>query len=189
MPDKIRTFKSSWDDALGPAFALGQGAAAPTVDTFMAPTRLWGFAEGTEDNVDFTLQFPHDMELDVATITLHPHVHWTAVSSPAANALLYWQLCYTLAKPSLTLAGATTFPAVTTLTSTVSTLTGGEYRKHLIIELPDINLAAASCAPSMVMVGNLRIGGDSTVGANVPCLLSFDVHYWKGPVGTDTEFV
>lgn len=189
MPDKIRTYKSSWDDALGPAFAFGLGAAAPSVAEFIAPTRLLGFNQATEDNLDFTIQFPHDMELDVATVTLHPHVHYTCVSSPAANALLYWQLCYTVAKPAVALASATTFPAVSTITSTVNTLTGAEYRKHLIIELPDIHLAVADCAPSMVMVGNLRIGGDSTVGANVPMLLSFDVHYWKGPVGTDTEFV
>jgi hypothetical protein len=189
VPDKVRAYKASWDDALGPAFALGKGAAAPSDTVFMAPLRLQTFNEGTEDNVDFTIQFPHDLELDVATITLHPHVHWTAVASPAANALLQWQLSYSIAKPSLALATATTFPAVSTITSTVNTLTGAEYRKHLIIELPDISLAATDCAPSMVMIGNLRIAGASTVANDVTGLLSFDVHYWKGPVGTDSEYV
>jgi hypothetical protein len=181
-------FRASWDDALGPAFALGQGAAAPSIQDFIAPTRLLAFNEGTEDNVDFTIQFPHDLDLSMSTLTLGAHVHWTAISSPAANALLRWDLVYTVAKPAVNVSSSVAFPAVTSITTPVNTLTGHEYRKHLIDAFPDISLALADCAPSMIMVGNLRINGGSTIGNNIAGLLSFDIHYLKGPYGTASEY-
>ena len=189
VPDrKYRTYASGWDDTQVPSFAAGLGAAAPSIQAFMAPTRLYTFNQGTEDNVDFTLQLPHTQELDVSTITLYPHVHWTAVGSPTADALLYWQFCYTYAKPATTVAAASTFYPVSTLTSDVTTMTGAEYRKHLITPVGSINVPRALWNPSTVIVGNLRMGGASTVDDTTIGLLSFDLHYQTGPNGTENEY-
>ena len=190
LPDfKYRTFKTSWNDALGPAFALGAGASAPTVEVFMAPTRLLTFDPTKEDNLDFSIQLPHDLELDVSTVSLHPHVHWTAIASPAANATIVWQLCYTFAKPGTAVATATTFYNVQTLTSTVNTMTGAEYRKHLLTDLGNFDMPVSFFAPSTMIVGNIRVSSLSTVAASTIGMLSIDFHYQSGPRGTDTEYV
>ena len=190
QPDiKERQFQNSYDDALGPAFALGLGAQAPTATAFISPIRLLTFNQGTEDNIDITVQFPHTLELDVSTLTFSPHVHFTCVASPGANEQLKWDLIYSYAKPGLSVSSATAFYPIQSLTSDVRTLTGNEYRHHLIDELPDISLPARLCAPSMIFACNLRMNGASTVADATVGLLSFDVHFLKGPNGTVTEYV
>lgn len=189
LPDfKYRTFKTSWNDAMAPAFALGAGASAPTVKDFIAPTRLLTFDPTKEDCLDFTVQLPHDLELDVSTVSLHPHVHWTAITSPAANATVVWQMTYTFAKPS-TATEVSSFYNIQSLTSSANTMTGAEYRKHYVTDLGNFDMPVRFFAPSAIIVGNLRVSSLSTVAKDIIGVLSVDFHYQSGPVGTDTEYV
>lgn len=49
-------------------------------------------------------------------------------------------------------------------------------------------IAAADCGPSMMFVCSLKLKSSSTVDASIVSLLSFDIHYQKGQVGTDGEY-
>lgn len=44
------------------------------------------------------------------------------------------------------------------------------------------------CGPSMMFVCSLKLKSSSTVDASIVGLLGFDIHYQKGPVGTDGEY-
>lgn len=193
MPKVHGSLPIVWDDALGPAYAAGAGAAAPsyTVD-FIAETggnanelRLPTFSETTDDRVYFTIQFPHDIYIPASgNITLKPHVHWTFNAEPTNGETVVWELNYVIAALNATFSAT-----VTPLTATAYTTTAAaEIRKHIVTALGDITVAAANVGPSMVLVGNLKLDSSSTIAASLVGLLSFDVHYQKCPIGTDTEF-
>ena len=189
MPVQQGSLPIVCDDALGPAFALGQGVAAPAIKAFVGVTRLLTFTAG--DSMDFAVQFPHDFHFPSSgNVTLRPHVHWTFVNEPADAKAVIWEIEYVYAKGGTTLGTAGTFGASTTpLTATAYTTGGGaEVRKHLITSLGDITIAASDLSPSWILVGRLILKATSTIGAGAVGLLSFDIHYQKGPVGTVAEF-
>lgn len=193
MPKTHGSLPIAWDDALGPAYAAGAGTAAPsyTVD-FIAETggnanelRLPTFSESTDDRVYFTIQFPHDLHIPSSgVITFRPHVHWTFNVEPTSGQTVVWELNYVIAK-----IGAQFAAAVTPLTAAAYTTTAAaEVRSHIVTVLGDITVAVANAGPSMILVGNLKLDSSSTIAASAVGLLSFDVHYQKGPTGTDTEY-
>jgi hypothetical protein len=181
----------TWTDALCPAHAAGQGAAAPsyTVD-FIAETgsddnelRIPTFNPG--DRVYTSLQLPHDVYIPASgNIVFRPHVHWTFVAEPTTSRTVIWELHYVVAKINATFASS-----VTPLTATTYTTTGdAEVRQHFVTSLGDITVAAADMGPSMIFICNLVLKNTSTVDSARVGLLSFDFHYQTGPRGTDSEF-
>jgi hypothetical protein len=191
MPVQQAGLPIVWDDALAPSFALGAGAAAPSITAFVGVTRLLTFGPG--DSVDVEIQVPHDMLIPSSgNLPFKPHVHWTFVSEPVTGQTVIWEFEYVYAAGGGSLETAGTFGATTEtpLTAATYTTTGdAEIRKHLITGLGDISIAVANVAPSMIFVGRLILKATSTIAAGVVGLLSFDIHYQKGPVGTVTEFV
>ena len=111
------------------------------------------------------------------------------MGSPDANATVVFQLCYTFAKPATALASASSFYPIQSLTSATNTMTGAEYRKHMVTDLGNFDMPKSYFEPSTVIVGNLRVSSLSTVAAATIGVLSVDFHYLSGPVGTDTEYV
>lgn len=173
-----------WDDALGPAFALGPGGTAPTIGTFVGVIRLLTFDPG--DYLDFAIQFPHDVHIPASgNVTFRPHVHWTCVSEPDTGDTVIWEIAWLYAKVEAQYAGT-----VNTLTGPTYTCSDGatELRKHIVTSLGDITVPAADVGPSGIMIGRLILKSTSTINNDVPALLSFDIHYQKGPIGTDGEF-
>lgn len=181
----------TWTDALCPAHAAGQGAAAPsyTVD-FLAETgsndnelRIPVFGAG--DRVYTSLQLPHDLYIPGSgNIILRPHVHWTFVAEPTTDRTVIWEARYVIAKVDAT------FPdTAAILTAATYTTTGNaEIRKHLVTSLGNVTVAAADMSPSMIIICNIGLKDTSTVDANLVGLLSFDFHYQIGPRGTNSEF-
>lgn len=185
-----------WDDTLAPAFASGAGAAAPSYTTdLIAATgaggsdanelRLPVFTASSNDRVYTTTQVFHDLYIPSSgNVTFKPHVHWTFISEPTNDRTVIWELNYVYAKAAATFASS-----VTPLVATAYTTTGSaEVRNHIITSIGDIVVAAANCGPSMIFVCSLKLKSTSTVDAGIVGLLSFDLHYQKGPAGTDSEF-
>lgn len=185
-----------WDDSLAPAFAAGSGAAAPSYTTdFIAATgaggsdanelRLPTFTASSNDRVYTTTQIFHDLHIPSSgNITFKPHVHWTFISEPTDSRTVIWELNYVYAKNDATFASSVSPLVASTYTTTGS----AEVRKHIITALGDISIAAANCGPSMIFICSLKLKSTSTVDAGIVGLLSFDIHYQKGPAGTDSEY-
>lgn len=184
-----------WNDSASPAFSQGPGAAAPATNVdFIAATgaggadanelRLPTYTASTNDRGYATIQIMHDLRIPASgNVTFRPHVHWTFISEPTDSRTVVWELYYVYAK-----VGGTFASSVTPLTGPTYTTTGAaEIRVHKITSLGDITVAAADCGPSMIFVCNLKLKSTSTVDAGIVGLLSFDIHYQTGPLGTDSE--
>lgn len=185
-----------WDDSTAPAFSAGSGAAAPSYTTdLIAATGAGGadanelrvptFTASSNDRVYGTIQVMHDLHIPSSgNVTFKPHVHWTFVSEPTDGRTVIWELNYVYAKADAAFASSVTPLVATAYTTTAAT----EVRKHIITALGDITIAAADCGPSMIFILSLKLKSTSTVDAGIVGLLSFDIHYQKGPAGTDTEY-
>jgi hypothetical protein len=184
----------TWDDCAAPAFSAGTGSAAPTIGDFVGSgngvVRLLAFTENTEDRVHVSSQVQHDLYIPSSgNVVFSPHVHFTFLAEPTTGETVIFEYTYVYAKPGITATAAGAFASsVGTCTGTYTATGDTEIRKHLLLELTDITVAAADCAPSMIFVGTLRLTTDSTVAAGNTMLLSFDIHYQKGPVGTNGEY-
>lgn len=186
----------SWTDALGPAYAGGQGAAAPSYTTdFIAATgaggadanelRLPTLTASSNDRLYFTTQFPHDLYIPTAgNLLFAPHVHWTCNAEPTTARTVIWELSYVYAKFGAQFAEAVT----TVLAETYTTVGTAELRRHLIARFPMISIPAADCGPSMIFVGALKLKSTSTIDAGVVALLSFDWHFRVKSYGTIEEY-
>lgn len=190
------TVNGPWDDALSPAFGNGAGAASPSYATdFIAATgaggadaneiRLPTFSPATNDRVYTGIQFSHNIQIPTAgNIVLRPHVHWTFVGEPTNARTVIWKYHYVYAK-----IGASFASSVATATGdTYTTSADTEIRKHIVTSMGDILVAAANVGPSMCFVGTLKLDASSTVDAAIVGLVSFDLHYQMGAMGTMTEF-
>ena len=91
--------------------------------------------------------------------------------------------------PAFALGAGASFYPIQSLTSATNTMTGAEYRKHMVTDLGNFDMPRSYFEPSTVIVGNLRVSSLSTVAADTIGVLSVDFHYQSGPVGTDTEYV
>jgi hypothetical protein len=186
----------TWNDALGPAYAGGSGAAAPSYTTnFIAATgaggadanelRLPTFTASQNDRVYFTTQIPHDIYIPpTGNVLIAPHVHWTFNAEPTTGRTVIWELNYVFAKYPARFPEA----ATAALAETYTTTAAAEIRLHLISSFPMISIPGADCGPSMIFVAALKLKSTSTVDAGAVGLLSFDWHYRINSVGTIFEF-
>lgn len=186
----------SWTDALGPAYAGGQGAAAPSYTTdLIAATgaggananelRLPTLTASSDDRVYFTTQLPHELYLpETGNLLFAPHVHWTFNAEPTTGRTVIWELNYVYAKFGASFANAVTTALATTYTTTGS----AEVRQHLIAAFPMISIPVANCGPSMIFVGALKLKSTSTVDAGIVGLLSYDWHFRVKSYGTIEEY-
>jgi len=168
---------TTWKDELGPAYALGAGAQAPSMTVLTGSTMTRGLTFGPGDRADIVVQFNHDVDLDVdrPSVVFHPHVHFTFVDNPTAGDALRWKLTYRGAKPSFD--GSVTFPSThSTISSTRQVLTSTEIRKHWIRELPEIVVPSSEYDDSYILWGTFELSTLSTIAAGKVALLAFDIH-------------
>lgn len=186
----------SWTDALGPAYAGGQGAAAPSYTTdFIAATgaggadanelRLPTLTASSNDRMYFTTQFPHELHLpETGNLLFGPHVHWTFVTAPTTGRTVIWELNYVYAKFEDQFAETVT----ALLTAPYTTTGSSEVRKHLISKFPTVSIPVANCGPSMIFVGALKLKSTSTIDAGIVGHLSYDWHFRVKSYGTIGEY-
>lgn len=166
----------TWKDELGPAYALGQGAAAPTMTVLTGSTFTRGLAFGPGDRADVVVQFNHDVHIPgTGTLTFHPHVHYTFLDNPTAGDALRWKFTYRGAKPSID--GSAVFPSThSTVSSSRRLLTSTEIRKHYLDELGEIVVPSSAYDNSFILWGTFELSTLSTIANGKCALLAFDIH-------------
>ena len=185
---KTRLLESLYQETTLGAFSMTAGAAAPSTQGFIGGGLMVRTVNPTtEDSLDFDLVIPRSMELDVATVTLTPTVRWTAIDTPTANQTVQWKLDYTYAVPALTGATGTAFIAISTMTTPIHTMTGHEYRKHIVSAFASpISMPARNAKASIVLMGNVRISSVSSAANSLIGILAVGVSYLAGPSGTSS---
>jgi hypothetical protein len=184
---KTRLLESLYGEVSLGAFGLTPGASATFAQGFVGgATKVLTVNPDLEDSLDFDLVLPRSLEIDISTVTLTPSVRWTATSSPAANTIIQWKLDYTYAIPALTGAAGTAFVDVRTMTTSVQTLTGAEYRKHICTPFTHFDFPSRDMKPSMLMVGNVRISSSVSTCGNLIGILSVGCSYLEGPSGASS---
>lgn len=190
-----------WDDAQAPAFAVGAGAAAPTIATLSAAgstasdVRLLKYSPTTIDRVHFTIQVPHDLAIPTeagggTTVKMRPHVHWTMAPSTgtaSTGETVIWEMGYVYASGSTNEASAGRFSTTASTLRTETWTTSSQATqmgKHFISKFSTVTLSSA--AASMFIVGTVGISSVAT--CTRACLLGLDWHYLKQPLGTVDEF-
>ena len=191
-----------WDDAQAPGFAVGAGAAAPTIATLCnaastaSDVRLLKYSPTTIDRVHFTVQLPHDLAIPTLagggqTIQVRPHVHWTLAPSTGAcstGETVIWEMGYVYASGSTVEASAGRFSTVasTIRTGTYTTSSQADVMgKHFISKFGS-GITMSSATASMFIVGTVHISSVAT--CTRACLLGIDWHYLKQPFGTVGEY-
>lgn len=189
FPQSNRDSVPTWKDELGPAYALGAGAQAPSMTVLTGSTFTRGLTFGPGDRCDVVVQFNHDVmgPLNGGAIEFDPHVHFTFVDNPTAGDAVRWKFTYRGAKPSLD--GTSEFPSThSTLSSTRRVLTSTEIRKHYLAELGHISVSTASYGHSYILWGTLELSTLSTIAAGKCALLAFDIHKPVRTRGSATEY-
>lgn len=187
---KTRVLESLYGAVHVGAHGAGAAAAAPSEQAFIGATTLLTVNPETEDGFDFELVVPRSVETDVATITLTPVVRWTCIDTPTADQTVLWKLDYTYAMPTLAAETAADrisgFCDVRTMVTSVHTLTGAEYRSHMVTKFAAFDFPARNFKPSCLVVGNIRISSVSTVASSIVGMLAVGCAYLEGPSGTSS---
>jgi hypothetical protein len=172
-----RVANVTWKDELGPAYAFGAGAAAPSMTVITGSTHVRGLTFGPGDRVDVAVQFNHDV-VDpggTGTIPLSPHVHYSFVDNPTAGNTVRWKFTYMGCKPATD--GSVTFAdTLSTISSTRHVLTSTEIRKHYLRPLTDVTVPSSAWGESYIWWGTLELSTLSTIAAGKVALLAFDIH-------------
>jgi hypothetical protein len=169
--------QGAWDDSQSPAFAFGVGGSSPSLVAFPSGSDLRLYRCDGSDIFYWSLQFPHTIL--PSGVILRPHVHWSMVANPTAGQTLTWKIDYIFANPLGTFQSGQqelVAPAYTTV--------GDEALVHKITNIGDIKLQAR---PSLIVLG--RLLASAVPASQNPVVLGFDIHFQKGPYGTETEFV
>jgi hypothetical protein len=188
---KTRVLESLYGEVSLGAHGLLAAAEGPDVQGFVGgATRVRTVNPDTEDGIDFDAIVPRSVELDVATITLTPAVRWTVIDTPTGDTTVAWKCDYTYAAPTLVPESGTgpitRFVSVCTLTPSVSTLTGAEYRQHMVTVFPGFSFPTRNFKPSYLVLGNIRISSVSTCGNSLVGILGVGLSYLEGPCGTSS---
>jgi hypothetical protein len=181
----------TYKDELGPAYALGAGASAPSMTVLTGSTFVRGLAFGPGDRADVIVQLNHDVVIDEAStgvVELDAHVHYTFVDNPTAGNAVRWKFTYRGAKPSLD--GSAVFAAsASTISSTRHVLTSTEIRKHYLAEMGHITIPSSAYGHSYILWGTFELSTLSTIAAGQVALLAFDFHKKVAPHGSASEYV
>jgi hypothetical protein len=123
----------------------------------------YSFDAGTEEEVYASIQLPHD----IYKTYVSPHLHWCPQSTNVATVTLGIE--YSLANY------LATYP--TTTIATLAVLTPGVDRKHMITELPAINISGAKDS-AVMLIRIFRAAADAgDTYAQEVFLTDFDLHY------------
>ena len=173
--DKNYPLLGTWDDSQSPAFAFGVGGSNPNLIAFPTSSDLRLYQCDASDIFYWSLQFPHTIL--PKSIVLRPHVHWTMAANPTAGQNLIWQIDYVMSA----IGGTFESTQVSLIAPTYVTL-GTELRVHKVTALGDINIIGT---PSLLILGRLTC---TPSASRNPLVLGFDIHFQRGPLGTDSEF-
>jgi hypothetical protein len=146
----------------------------------------YNFAGGTEQEVFFSVQLPHNWKEGSA---IYPHVHWSPQTTGQSGTIV-WGIEYTWVNYNA--ASPETFANTTLLTATSVSINGtASAGRHLITAFalltPDNTQDKIS---SVLMCRFYRKGGDAadTYNGNA-AVMSVDFHYEIDAIGSRTEYI
>ena len=181
--DELITIR--WDDLRVAAETTRVGASAPDFDTFITGTKVFWFDNGTDQEVHFSVQIPHNWAVGT---DIYPHVHWvpkTTADGNPANQKVRWGLEYTWANYS------TVFPAVQTVYAInhIPDDANVVQNKHYMTRFAAITPGADQDEISTMMVCRLfRDANDAADNYEHDAgLLEFDIHYQIDGFGSVQE--
>ena len=163
-----------WDDIVIAASALGAGASAPNLVSFLGAgnLKILSFDGGaTMEQLYGSFEMLHTWKEGT---TISPHVHWSPTTADAGD--VKWQLEYSISNQ------AGTFPAVTPISGTGAA--GGTAWTHNFTAFTDITMSGITIG-AIVNFRLFRDPGDGadTYAANAG-LSSFGVHFQKDTAGS-----
>lgn len=167
-----------WDDLLALQYARTLGSKDPSMDLWNGTIYTWAFdddAAGSEEELFFTIQTPHDMKIGSS---LYPHVHWSPDTSTAQN--VTWVFTYQWANINENYGNT-----ISTLRKSCNTI--AVKHRHNMCSFPA--MAKTNSTLSSVIVGRLyRDSANATDTSTVKAwLLGFDLHYEKDKLGSANE--
>lgn len=181
------------DLVVNPAMAKNSGGTVPTWTIFIDSVYTWSFADAKDQEVDFTVQMPHNWK---EGSTIYPHVHWSSIVA-AGTTRVKWMLRYQWVNIN------DSFVPGATQTAYGSSIVNGDAStnltayQHIITPLSsngtNAGIDATGKKLSSILVCRLyRNGSVTTAGVddftNSAFLLSFDFHYQIDSFGSSTQY-
>lgn len=175
----LQSAAARWDDLMIPDSAFRVGGTAPDFTNWLGGLYAYAFKAG--DQVFFESQMPHCWAFNlVGGAVISPHCH---LVFPNANAGDYvFGLEYSVAAVN------GTFIAPLTIESAV-TAAPAAANKHVLLELPDMDLSAYAGLSTMLSCRLYRKSGVASAYASSIVLLEFDFHLQKNDLGSHEEYV
>lgn len=183
---------TTWNDlVVNPATARNSGGMVPNWTVFVAPNvYTWFFADGSNNEVDFSVQMPHDYK---EGSTIYPHIHWSSTSAPGTNRVK-WVMDYQWVNfgDNYAATGTTSVygtklaendaVSLTAFQHTITPMnTGGVDRTGIS--------GTGKKVSSILLCHFYRQGGDATdTFSGSAALLSVDFHYEIDSFGSDNQY-
>jgi len=183
----------TWDDLRVPMESLGKGGVNdPNFDKFLdngsSSTGIYTylFDKASEEELFFVVQLPHRYKQGT---NLHPHVHWSPVSTGASGKKVCWGLEYSFAELSSVFGNTTIIHGDVVSNGDVILVAN----KHYLTELTEIDLSVVDSVSSMIICRLFR-DATGTLGTDDydddAALLEFDFHYQVDyPGGSRQEYI
>jgi hypothetical protein len=172
-----------WRDLEGPIRPKDTGVGKPTLSTYRAPIRAFSFI--ANDIVDLEFHWPHDW---VPGTDVYIHTHWSHTGTNITGSLVL-EYSWSFAKGH----NQSVFPAATTLTHTVGSLSLAGYPQYQHI-ISETQLSAATPAAGQIDTDNLEVDGlllMSLTPTTIPTITAgslfihyVDIHYQSSNIGT-----
>jgi hypothetical protein len=138
----------------------------------------WGFDAGTEEELFFAVQIPHDW---IVGSLIRPHIHWCPTTTNTGT--VSFGLEYTKAKFGSAFGNTTILPA--------NQAGSGTAYKHQLATFPDITMTGDTISTMLLCrifrdaTGSLRTDSYNADAA----LLEVDFHYKKNDLGSKSEYI
>jgi len=176
---RLFTFDDVYDSQIISAFGFAAGGGnKPTLSDFRNGLYLWAFggATGITEGM-FVVNIGHTIKKDT---DLTFSIHWTHnISSPTGD--IKWNIDYTIARS----AGAGSFAAPTTLSSTQTVNAGSQYMHHVSGDMV-ISGTNIEIEPSTMLICRMWRDADDVADTFVSdaYFINAELHYTKSRTGT-----
>ncbi|MFZ4454984.1 MAG: hypothetical protein ACOYOT_02060 [Bacteroidales bacterium] len=183
---------TTWNDlVVNPATARNNGGLVPNWTVFVAPNvYTWFFADGSNNEVDFSVQMPHNYK---EGSKIYPHVHWSSTSAPGLQRVK-WVMDYqwvNFGDNFLPTGTSSVYGSALAENNSVS-LTAFQ---HTITPMNPLGVAQTGIdgtgkkVSSILLCHFYRQGADATdTFSGSAALLSVDFHYEIDSFGSDGQY-
>lgn len=184
---------TTWNDlVINPATARNEGNNTPDWSLFVSPyIYTWKFSPSTVNEVDFSVQMPHNYK---EGSTIYPHVHWSSTTAAGTNRVR-WVLYYQWVNFGDNYVSSTSTYVYGTALADNDAVSLTAYQ-HTITPMNPNGVANAGISGTDKKISSVlmcRLYRDGSNGADnfsgSAYLLSVDFHYEIDSFGSGLQFV